>query len=72
MKNNVESIVVLRHYSEWIEKCATTRSPHTVRAYEVTIESYMTFLEKELNITPVAFTAANCLSKDYIEKWMEI
>ena len=71
MKNNVESIVVLRHYSEWIEKCATTRSPHTVRAYEVTIESYMTFLEKELNITPVAFTAAKCLSKDYIEKWME-
>ena len=70
MKNNTESTTIASYITEWLNKCETTRSSHTVRAYECTLESYSLFLENVLKFSPSSFTAAKCLSRECIEKWM--
>ena len=70
MKNNTESTTIASYITEWLNKCETTHSSHTVRAYECTLESYSLFLENVLKFSPSSFTAAKCLSRECIEKWM--
>lgn len=65
-----ESRYVAKAYWKWLKECELSKSPHTVRAYEVSIRLYMDYLE-ETGIDETVFTIENDFSRDKILQWLE-
>lgn len=72
-KPTSESLKIAKHIHTFITEYAPvhkTASAHTLKNYQTSLTLYLTFLEKEQNITP-AKLGIDCFSLEYIEGWMK-
>ena len=53
--NKKEAKEVAQAYNAWLETVDLTKSPHTVKAYEDTMNLYIKFIEEEKKITDNTF-----------------
>lgn len=72
-KPTTESLKIAKHIHTFITEYAPvhkTASRHTLKNYQTSLTQYLTFLEKERNITPSRL-GIDCFSLEYIEGWMK-
>ncbi|MDO5425023.1 MAG: tyrosine-type recombinase/integrase [Eubacteriales bacterium] len=72
-KPTAESLEMAKYIYAFINEYAPvhkTTSGHTLKNYQTSLALYLTFLEKEQNITP-AKLSIDCFSLKYIEGWMK-
>ena len=72
-KPTAESIEIAKYFHTFLTDYAPvhrTNSEHTLKGYRNSLSLYLTFLEKELKITPSTLNA-DCFSRENIEKWMK-
>lgn len=68
-----ESVEIAKHIHTFIMDYAPvhmTTSGHTLKNYQTSLMLYLTFLEKERNITPSRL-CIDCFSLEYIEGWIK-
>jgi len=74
MNNNnskKEAKEVAQACNAWLETVDSTKSPHTVKAYEETMNLYIKFIEEEKKITDNTFCTNKVFSIDTINEWMD-
>lgn len=72
-KPTAESLEMAKHIHTFITEYAPvykTASEHTLKNYQISLSLYLTFLEKEWNITPSKLSI-DCFSLKYMEEWMK-
>lgn len=72
-KPKTESLEMARYIYAFLTEYAPvhkTDSEHTLKNYQTSLTLYLSFLEKEKNITPSCF-GINCFSLEYIEDWLK-
>lgn len=72
-KPTVESLEIAKYIYTFINEYAPvhkTASEHTLKNYKNSLALYLTFLEKERNITPSRLSI-DCFSLEYMEGWMK-
>jgi site-specific recombinase XerD len=76
MKNNYsnnreEAKEIVQFYTSWLRTVNSTKSSKTVRAYEITMNLYIRFIEEEKKMTYSAFSVDDAFSIDTINEWLE-
>ena len=72
-KPTSESLEIAKYIHTFIADYAPTHktnSGNTLKSYRNALTLYLTFLEKEMHITP-SNLCMDCFSLEYIEKWMK-
>ena len=72
-KPTAESLAIAKYIYTFINEYAPvhkTTSRHTLKNYQTSLALYLTFLEKEKNITPSRLNI-DCFSLEHIEGWMK-
>jgi len=72
-KPTSESLEIAKYIHSFITDYAPTHktnSENTLKSYRNALTLYLTFLEKEMHITP-SNLSMDCFSLEYIEKWMK-
>lgn len=71
-KANKESIKIAHYISDFLNSYAPTQktaSTHTLKSYRTALSLYITFLEKEKEITSIKLNRG-CFSRLVLEEWV--
>lgn len=71
MKNKNHALDLAIIFNNWIAECTFTRSHHTIKSFEITIASFLSFLEQQKEIEASTFVSEEVLNRTVVLEWLE-